>query len=377
MKSLGWYACTVALVAMPPLFAQAPQVPLPAESAAVPCCPVPEECCSRGAVFAGAGIYLLQPRWHDNVAFSTLLNPINAAGVGTGTVVIQQQFEWDLSVAPTAWVGAVNDGGTGGRVRWFGFDHSTSAGHVVTGNSPTAAGPFIQPPPPGVVEFTAPLNSTLSVSATGATPNGTVLNVGSGLTLNVWDFEGIQTFEVNRYSGLVAVGVRYAHIAQNYNSIIVTPPIVGSPNNNAPSITDVFAFSHSFNGAGITVASENRYQVFGNLLGVYGNLRGSLLYGVGRQSSTLLTNNTSPSISNVVGQLQVNDLMPIGEMELGLETEGTLGRFTPFLQLGAVGQVWVGAGNASLRSSTIASAPVTSDQNLGLIGLRITGGIRY
>ena len=70
---------------------------------------------SGGSLVAGAGFYLIQPRFHDNFAFSAKTTTTNDTTTTTSTT--QGEFHYDLEFAPRWWIGYVNDCGFGLRMR--------------------------------------------------------------------------------------------------------------------------------------------------------------------------------------------------------------------------------------------------------------------
>src|SRR5262249_8024945 len=105
------------------------------------------------------------------------------------------------------------------------------------------------------------------------------LGAFSQLRLNVWDFEATEDLSVGPWSILVAGGVRYAHLAETYNATVRTT--AGTPGQELAS-------GHNFNGAGPTLAFAVNRPLGSTHFYLYGNCRGSVLFGTAKQSATLL-----------------------------------------------------------------------------------------
>jgi hypothetical protein len=71
-------------------------------------------------------------------------------------------------------------------------------------------------------------------------------------------------------------------------------------------------------------------------------------------------------------------VLPVGELEIGAEYGRDLGRAYLVVQLGFVGQVWWGAGNAA-NSTVLNGSSFRADNasNLGLVGLAFRLGLSF
>ncbi|HEV3261297.1 MAG TPA: Lpg1974 family pore-forming outer membrane protein [Gemmataceae bacterium] len=315
-----------------------------------------------GHFVAGAGLYLIKPFFDTNPAFRTSTTTVTGGifNVTSTTQTQQQDFEYDLAAAPLIWIGYVADNGLGVRGRWWSFDQGSrfemldQAGVSITSAAPQGLS----------------IHSPGSVLFPGVNADSLAFN--SNLRLDVWDLEATQDFRLGGWALTVSGGARYVHMAQNYNAYRTNPGGV----QGVLLVTDngeALHSGHNFNGAGPTVALEVRRPLGDTGLALYGNARGSLLYGDGKQHTTL-----SQQFSGVVGVTPFDmvhtsdvvgsrdDLLPIVELELGAEYGMDMGRLRPFIRTGVVGQTWFGAGNAT---------SVTG--NLGFLGLTATAGVNY
>jgi hypothetical protein len=307
----------------------------------------------RGRLIGGAGLYLLQPYFDNNVAFafqatlnrSTGAIPPGSPGTRTDVRVgINQHME----AAPEIWLGYVSDCGLGGRLRYWYFREGTSQSVRAPENQ-------------GVNNFflysAAPLGLSL------VDPNS--MTVTSKLEFQVTDAEALYDLEACRWNLLFAGGVRLAWIDQAYNAFV-----------EVPGRSTVLS-SHTFQGVGPTLALEARHALGATGVSLYGNTRGSLIFGSAHQIATQVGQNVEAQERWEVGTA-------VGEIELGVEYGRGFGRSRFFGQLAFVGQEWFGVGGAS-RSSVAAlpgaminnQAPYVGDSDVALLGLVIRLGLSY
>src|SRR5262249_8691420 len=158
---------------------------------------------------------------------------------------------------------------------------------------------------------------------------------------------------------LIAGGIRYAHLSQDYRarrfasgSITAAPGFVTTFDQDS----DVLLSGHNFDGAGPVFALEFRRPWEGTHLVFYGSTRGALLFGRGRQGAAFQMVQTGRSPNPVAGQPSSlvpfstssyaevsgsrDDLLPVAEMEIGLEYGREVGRMYFFVQTALVGQAW-------------------------------------
>jgi hypothetical protein len=276
------------------------------------------------------GVFLIQPVFETNPAFVV-------SGSG-GAVARQVDFSHRLEVAPSVWLGYVSERGWGMRGRWFQFDHAAAAsygaapGETITGISPLNVG-------------RAPVNG--AVAAT------------SNLAVNVFDFQGTCTLESAKWSHLVAFGVRYTHMSQDYRATL-------SDVNTRLDLTS----GHNFNGAGPSFALETKRRIGETHFSIYGQMQGAILFGHASEGWAAVNNTVPQQFAR-----EETRVLPVGELEIGVEYQRHLGRADLFLQAGFLGQVWWAGGNASnVDALGVSSA---SNNNFGFVGLAVRAGLRY
>lgn len=306
----------------------------------------PDGC--RSGIMGGAAAYFLRPHINDNVALTTTAN--------TGTAIASQvsdQFDWNYHVAPAVWLGWTSSCGVGFRARAFHFDQSSEpisatvtreAATVVTVTPPSALAPLGAPPrgfqSPGII-LTSDLGEDL-------------LTFQSDLRIWTVDAEATFTHEWCHCGLLLTVGGRYCEIEQNYHASLVNIPAAGTFER---SFLDS---NRDFSGAGPTMSVMARWQIGRSGLSVYGTARGSILVGASRSRSSFLEIVEDPTI--VAGGSQTRFIpsestehivLPIGELEGGLEYSRACGRTRFFVRGGAVNHTYFEAGSASSKDGAV------------------------
>lgn len=334
------------LVAGPTLVATAPQVPC----APAPCC----NCCDvpSGGLIGGAGLYLIQPYFDNNMAFglqgtagrSSGAIPPGSPGVRTDTRV---DISHHMDVAPLVWLGYMGENGLGARARWWYFRQGSD--QSVT--EPTGQGGN------GVLVFSAaPLGLSLI--------NAQTMIATSKLEVQVGDLEALDDIRTDNWDLLLAGGVRLASISQTYNAFV------------PQSFMNAVLSTNYFQGIGPTLALEARRALGTTGLSLYASGRGSLVYGSAHQVATVPDQQETAQDHRDLG-------MAIGEAELGIEFGRNFGGSWLFGQVALVGQEWFGAGSASRSSVNVlpgggfVGAAYTGDSDLAFLGLSIRLGLNY
>jgi len=173
---------------------------------------------------------------------------------------------------------------------------------------------------------------------------------------------------------LFSGGFRYAHLSQDYAAFQVSRGATFGI--FIPGLefiqTNLLSAGHNFNGAGPTLALETRRPIGSSGLSLFANLRGTMLFGQSKQQveqPTIIERgfpNPNTSIS-VVNATYVRDtVLPVAELEMGVEFSRTWGAVRPFFRTGLVAQTWFDAGSASRLAG-----------DLGFLGLSVTAGLSY
>lgn len=296
----------------------------------------------KGLSFGG-GVYLLYPHWENNPAYAVTTGP----GVARFR---QEDFSFHTEVAPYAYISYTSPTGLGLRSRFWRFDQTSTI--------------FLQNDGLSQIDSAAPLNlQNTSFLA------GDQLMFEGGLQITVIDLEALQVFNWGLWSLQFSGGVRYSHLAQHYNHLRV--PAAGS--------FDAITSGHNFRGAGPTLGIEARRDLGFWGLGLYGSARGSLLYGTGRQNAFLVGSGSLVATASA----SRSDVIPVTELELGLDWCKQIKQCRFFVQAAVVGQVWYGAGNAANNEMILPVGQgflgnvADNNANLGLFGGKLVFGLEF
>jgi hypothetical protein len=274
------------------------------------------------------GVYLMQPEFGTNPAFL-----VNSAGATR-----QVDFSHNLDVAPFVGLAYVSERGWGIRGRWFEFDHGASSAYAaapaetITGISPFALA-------------RTPINGTITAS--------------SNLAVNVFDIEATCSIDGPKWWHLLGFGVRYAHMSQDYRASLA----------NNGTHTDLTA-GHNLNSVGPMLSLEAKRRIGESGFAVYGQMHGAILFGNAKDNQYAVVNGVPLQLIR-----EESRVLPVGELEVGAEYSKNVGRASVFVQVGFVGQIWWGGGNASNLEAVSFSS--TSNSNFGFIGLALRAGVRY
>jgi hypothetical protein len=314
--------------------------------AATGCPCVIDECCSSSGVWSvDAGLYLLQPVWNNNPAYS--FRSVN----GEVDSREQKDFTHSLEAGPVVSVAYVSTCGLGGRLRYWQIDADAETG--ITND--------------GTLQIGSASSLGLSISDPGVGELDARWSFQSELRIRVFDAEATQTLTWDCYTFVLAAGLRYAQVTQTYDANLQPPGDVDPLH---------LSSSHRFRGVGPTLAAAARRPIGCTGLGLYAAGRGSLLYGRDRQKAFRIVPGTAAD-ELTQAELTQDDFLPIFEIEAGLQYATCWNGTNVFFQLGFVGQSWLGVGNAA-NSDTLLGVTNDNDQaNLGLLGLVISAGIDY
>jgi len=298
---------------------------------------------SWGHVEAGIEALAIRPRFQTNAALEVTTS---VAGASQSN---QVNFVYPYTVNPRVWLGYVTDSGLGCRVGWWSFEQAANS---VTVGLPT--------PPAGgkTISIHGFFDDEVFADA-DSTPTGAAAT--SDVRLNVLDFEAMQVFHAGSCQIAGSAGIRYAHLAQNYNAFLFDSFGTGD------QLTE--QVGQNFDGAGPTLSVEVCQPVcFG--LGLFASLRGSALFGSSHLSNSLQSKSAEeivlaadPTDSEVSDQLS---FLCCAEAELGVDYTRKVGPVCLFVQTGITVQLWVAGGNATSR-----------EEDMTFFGYTVAAGITY
>jgi hypothetical protein len=220
--------------------------------------------------------------------------------------------------------------------------------------------------------LSAPFNVTSPSAALLAGFGPDQFNFRQKFEFHVADVEVLREARFLDTTFLFSAGARYARIEQTYIANRNNPGGINGATSVALDQADVNSAS-LFSGWGPTVSFDVAHPILPCGISIYGNARGSYLFGMDRFSQTFnsqsrsvtggVANFASTSQNSVVYDSRAASIV---EGEAGLQCGVRLGRCYVFGRAGAVYQRWFDVGS-----------PTTSQGNLSFIGGTATVGITY
>jgi hypothetical protein len=335
-----------------------PSVPVIALARATPSSRAMDD--GRWRFFVGADLLYLQPRFSSNPAYSQ--RTTNAAA--TQSNATQTSFSHRATPTAVLTAGAEGPNGFGIRGRYWGLDGSSD--NFSLNVMPNTILSLVTAAPMGV--------GFVSNSPNGLLSNETFA-IGSSLHLASADIEGTWRTTSGPWNLQLAGGLRYASIRQSY---VATHSAIPVDPTRARRFETLDA-SQRFAGFGPTAAASAEYALGWNGLSIYGNGRGSLIFGTRNEDATAVGTvifPDAPSINTLnAASSSTQTMVPIIEGEIGVQWSYSLAGIDAVFRAGAFGQVWFNAGNAANVDS--ASANPSANANLGLAGFRLSTMARF
>jgi Legionella pneumophila major outer membrane protein precursor len=345
--------------------------------------------------FVGAGFYLVQPYFQNNPAFTVFIQQtrdttLDPSKPNTQTIAenaLRADVSHHMDVAPLVWLGYMNEDGLGIRVRGWGFQEGTGqsvslapfAGTYKIGINSNGERVIVASGALATVTSATPLGlqafgDTLSIQHG---PEATTFSVTTKLSVQVGDLEGMQRFRTGNWDFLITGGLRYVRLDQTYNAY--------DAQSTSAAELRTLSSSYTFEGLGPTIAFELRRPIADSGVSVYGQCRGSLVFGAANQNAVFFgeeLRNDDPNPQYATEHRFRS--IPIVDLETGIEYGRAIGRTWLFGQLAVVGQQWANAGSASrstmlnplaVARPVVGGAPL--DSNIALLGLTFRVGLNY
>ena len=312
----------------------------------------------------GATLSYLRPHYPANIAFFASVDPN-----GVAPRVTANEFEWDWEMANTYWLGWTHGCGLGVRGRYFTFEqHPNTQFAFLTATRANVFGDRFVPP---TTIANLPNNNFSSPSLFLTAGLGLDrLAFTTGLEIDSYDAEATWMRDYGNFSMVVSGGARYVRLTQEYGALLQNT-FSGAAGAGAEQQTLVAR--HRFEGPGPIVAWQGRYGLGRTNLAVTAAVRGALLIGIQRRDVEFTRIVADPG--DLVGGNQIvapasssrtHSLLPITEIELGVEYGFVFKNLRPFVRGSVVNQTYFNAGNASQR-----------DDNLSLFGAQVAVGFNF
>ena len=276
-------------------------------------------CSPSTRLYAGFEATYVKPHFGNNVAFT-----VREGDGSSNESFSDTQFDYDLKFTPRVFLGWEYQNGIGLRATWWSYDHGANT----TSASPNANGfGRIDPAPFEGIDISTTIPTDTISATTDLVAYSIDLEVTKKVSFCNWDLG-------------VAGGVRYAYTEQSYFSEL---------RNTNNALRGQINYTHSLEGFGPTI-SLDAFRPLNSQMGVFCKARGSLLYGDGQSSLAAGENLDLTSSFNTTRVSSRSDLLPIGEIQVGLRWQARECRsqpYRPFFTLALEGQVWNGAGSAA------------------------------
>ncbi len=313
-------------------------------------------------LLAGAGFDLVAP-FVENDRALTLTTPL----ANGGTSIESVGFCHPVAVAPRFWLGLAAGNGWGFRTSYWHFDQSRAQSASLDGDSPAGS----------AIVAASPLGLGISTGTfVLAKGNADVLAVANSLNVNVLDFEATREIDAGPMFLVLSGGGRYARLAQRYLA-----GVVNTDNDFLDKAeVDLLQSHQRFVGWGPTLALQGWYALGLSRLAIYGSVRGTLLFGEARQAASttqiLASGGTMAAypLSDVSAYRPT--VVPVAELEMGIQWSGNWRRLRPFLRTGVLAQTWLDA----LSTSTVPTSGGDSaniNSNLSFLGVVFQAGMNY
>jgi hypothetical protein len=337
----------------------------------------------------GAGLNYVQPRFHRDPGFSFSSLPFGDILVPNTDITIVRNanfpnidtnltFAYEYEMAPRFWLGVATDCGCGGRFRFWSLD--TDATKFVNLENLTVG--------------TLPNDTAAPIPFTFQ--EGSVAVARGAVAFEVYDFEG--TYESNCCGWwLVSCGVRYLQLRQNYDGLLDADLLATANGGTVVQLTqnERVGVADKFEGLGPTVALETRFPTDCFNIAVYFGGRISLIVGHGeetagrglRRTEFVAPNQTTEFTAVGDALRDRDDIIGIGELELGLETIQELEGVTVFGRVALVAQSWwdvviptdgIVPGNAfnGLQTLNMRNRD-KAETDLNIFGVSFVGGFKF
>ncbi len=289
-------------------------------------------------------------------------SPRQAYNTTTAGVTANSDFAHDADAGPFVSLGYLAHNGWGVRADYW-YLNGSQTQTAANGSVNTVVG--------------TPLGSNFQFTSPSATLQQGIGNdlysFGQALTLNVADLEVLKEAQVMDTTFLFGTGVRYARVVQTYSATQSNPGGANGIVTVALDQQDANA-SNVFEGWGPTLSLEVIHAIPRSCFSIYGNVRGSFLWGNDTFTQSLRNQNNTVTVAGAANPIDTTTSttvvnhreVSIGEAEVGLQYGGRCGPCYVFVRAGASFQRWWDVGS-----------PSSGNGNLSFIGGVARVGVSY
>jgi hypothetical protein len=269
-----------------------------------------------GGFYAGGALIFAKP--HFKEAFQ-----IAATNTGTGQQTLIP-FSYDYDPTPEMWLGYDLPGGLGIRGRYWQFDQSAAEITRVSD---------------GQTVYTANATTVIFPATIIADDAGEVLQSNDRLRTEIVDSEATLRMCIGRTELTGGAGLRYAHLTQSLSSTAVTG--LGVP-------VGVLQWTRDFEGLGPVISVHLQRPLGDRGLAAFAKGSGSLLFGHKSLERTVVGDVSTPTAAPLLSLRDADEVVPMGELALGLQWTRPFGRSQLVVSGQYQGQLWAEAGAPTL-----------------------------
>ncbi|MBN1591369.1 MAG: hypothetical protein JW888_17785, partial [Pirellulales bacterium] len=261
-------------------------------------------CCGNPGIIGGYDFVWLKPHFSNAVAYGVFIEG------GDDDTEIDYGYPTDYENAPRLWLGYQGCNGLGARIRYWQFDQQILSQNLVS-------------------------DATTTYYFEGfAASAGAELDISGGIEMHVLDLEFMQDIDWGRTQLTVGAGLRYAKLRFTGSGIL----------SNTNGVDTASRFSEiTFEGVGPTVFVDFQRRIRQSRLSVVGGLRGSVLFGRGRNDYVQYNLVAHTSYSDLERDNRTTGAM---EANIGLQYDRSLTRgVDAFIRCAWEGQLWYDVGS--------------------------------
>ncbi len=188
---------------------------------------------------------------------------------------------------------------------------------------------------------------------------------------HVLDLEFLKK-DIDCEGGLTAsAGLRYVRMDQYLKARNITPAGV-----LAAGVSQEASSRHDFEGIGPTVSAEMLKRFDCSNWGMFINVRGSILYGESNTHYQDAPRVTPNALASRGIDRNDQDIIPVGEIQLGLDYRRPSDCHEPFLRVALETLYWMNGGSANAQENVI-EAGNAKESDMGFLGITIATGLDW